>query len=434
MGTATFKVMSPISPDNPVILRHDLICYICGSCKRTCSMNMTVLGHYDESEGIKCIYCGQCVRNCVGFAMDEVGCYDDVNAAIVDKTKTVVAFVSPAVRASIGEAFGMSSDKPVMGKIVTLLRNMGFDYVLDTASAADLTVIEEAHELLNKMERADNTPLFTSCCPSWVRFAELFYPNVCKYISSCKSPIAMMGAAVKLWFEKHKGISPEDLVTVAITPCTSKKYEITLPDMSSSGARDVDFVMTARELVNISKENCVRLSKLEDDIPDSIFGEPSADGVHFGFSGGVAMAVINTVYNILTGKNEAAPIEIRDLPDKLGEKITADIDGKKLNCAVIWGTGNVRRFLDTQDANEYQLIEIMACPGGCISGGGQPKDYSIKGCNPAPGRKKTLENYSVKQRFSYQNPYLADIYSEFFTAPGAENAVKYLHRHENKEG
>ncbi|MCF0121507.1 MAG: iron hydrogenase, partial [Oscillospiraceae bacterium] len=302
-------MMAPMVPGNPSVLRYFSQCFHCGNCKWTCLDQAGVLGMYnlDKAGGnAVCIYCGQCVNECPGYAMSEVPEYPEVIKAIKDSGKIVIASTSPAVRASISEEFGLGASFS-QGKLVALLKKLGFDYVLDTNFGADLTITEEATELVSRIKNGGVLPMFTSCCPSWVRYAEIFYPEIIPNISSVKSPILMQGPIIKTWFAKNRGIDPSSIVNVAVAPCTSKKYEIRLPDRNAAGVelgidmRDMDNVITTRELAKWAHEAKIDFASLEDMEFDSLSG--SGAGAIFGATGGVMEAALRTAYYYINGVN-----------------------------------------------------------------------------------------------------------------------------------
>ena len=433
----------PIERDNPAVVRYAQ-CINCGNCKFTCMDHAGVLGHYDLSktgDNAICIYCGQCILECPCFAMNDRLTYPAVEKAIQSPGKVVIASTSPSVRASLGEAFGLPAGEFVQGKMVALLRKLGFDYVLDTNFGADLTVVEEASELVERIQKGTAPlPQFTSCCPGWVRFAELFYPELLPNLSSAKSPIGMQGPTIKTYFAQKMGIDPKAIVNVAITPCTAKKAEILRPEMNAAGQyygdesmRDMDYVVTARELAQWAKEAGIDFNALEASEYDSLMGEASGAGVIFGNTGGVMEAALRTAYFNITGQNPPADLlnyqPVRGL--EAVREADVDIAGTKLHVAVVYGTANVRAFLEDmrQNGKTYHFVEVMACPGGCVGGGGQPKPYAVRGCQPPAERIKTLyqRDANMKVRLSHENEEIKALYRDFYGAPMSELAEKMLH-------
>jgi NADP-reducing hydrogenase subunit HndD len=430
----------PVEADNSAIRRYMSMCFHCGNCKWTCLDQAGVLDRYSFAEtGYKavCIYCGQCAVECPGFAMSEREDFQKAIAAIHDEGKIVIASTSPSVRASISQAFGGEAEF-AQGKLVSLLKELGFDYVLDTNFGADLTIMEEATELVGRIKNGGVLPQFTSCCPSWVRFAEIFYPRLLPHISTAKSPIAMQGAVIKTWFAKKIGIDPEKIVNVAVAPCTSKKYEITKEGgdaagryLGISGMRDMDISITTRELAQWAKSAGVDFDALGDAEFDSLSG--TGAGAIFGSTGGVMEAALRTAYYILNGKNP--PEEFLNLTPVRGlesvREATVDLGAAKVTVAVIHGTKNAGRFIDTMkdDLYKYQFIEVMTCPGGCSGGGGQPKGYVIPGLTPPKKRVDLLyeRDRQMEKRLSHENPEIQSLYNEFLTSPCGELSHKLLH-------
>lgn len=431
----------PVEPDNPAIVRYSSMCFNCGNCKWTCLDHCGVSSRYDLAQTgdmAICTYCGQCVNECPGFAMTEREEYQTVIQAIKDSGKVVIASTSPAVRVSIGEEFGVKGEFN-QGKLVAMLKKLGFDYVLDTNFGADLTVMEESHELLRRLTEGGPLPQFTSCCPSWVRFAELFYPKYLQNISCAKSPIAMQGAIIKTWFAKKMNIDPAKIVNVAVAPCTAKKYEIRREGMNAAGSylgtpemADMDNVITTRELAKWAKEAEIDFAGLEAGEFDSMNG--SGAGAIFGSTGGVMEAALRTGYSVLNdGKNPPADFfELKPVRG-LASVREAEIDlGKmKINVAVIFGTQNASEFIEKmeREGKTYHFVEVMSCPGGCSGGGGQPKGFVIKGCKPDEERIAALydRDKSMPLRLSHENSEIKALYDEFLGAPDSELARRLLH-------
>lgn len=430
----------PVEKDNPAIVRYRSMCFHCRNCMWTCLDLAGVLNRYTLEQTLDnavCIYCGQCVAQCPGFAMSEREEYRDVKSAIADKDKIVIASTSPAVRASIAESFGLPADFS-QGKLVALLKKLGFDYVLDTTFGADLTVMEEVTELIHRIENGGTLPMFTSCCPSWVHYAELFYPEMLPNISKTKSPILMQGAIIKTWFAKKNGIDPSKIVNVAVTPCTSKKYEIRKDGMDSAGKelgidgmRDMDNAITTRELAKWAKESGIDFTSLEDAQYDSFSG--SGAGTIFGATGGVMEAALRTAY-VMINKIEP-PADFFELKAVRGNdsvrEAVVDMGKMKLNIAVIFGTKTAGEFIEDMKTSgkEYHYIEVMTCPGGCSGGGGQPKGFVISGLAVPEKRIEILREHDslIKPRMSHENPEIKELYEEMLGKPGSDIAVKLLH-------
>ena len=347
------SVRVPIEPDNPSILRLEDKCIKCGMCKEACTNLMAVHGSYTfaQTDGhAVCIYCGQCANACPVDSIVERDEPPAVSAAIADPEKVVIVSTSPSVRAALGEEFGMEPGAFVEGKMVALLRALGVDYVLDTNFAADLTIVEEASELVRRLTKHDRpVPQFTSCCPAWVHFAETYAPEILPHLSTAKSPIGMQGATVKTYFAQKMGIAPEKIVHVALTPCTAKKFEIRREEMHAAadyhgieGMRDTDAVITTRELARWAKQAEIRWDALEDSAYDSLMGRSSGAGVIFGNTGGVMEAALRTAYEYITGS--PAPDTLYDLQPVRGyegvREASLSIGGLTVNVAVVYGTAN----------------------------------------------------------------------------------------------
>ena len=438
------SIRVPIEADNPAIRRIENLCIKCGQCRDICRDYISVLGYYDLSktnDTAVCIHCGQCANVCPVSSITETPEMDAVIAAAKDPDKVLIVSTSPSVRVSLGEAFGMQRGSFVEGKMIALLRKLGADYVLDTNFAADMTIVEEASELVERLT-THNKPLpqFTSCCPAWVKFAEIYYPELLPNISSAKSPIGMQGPTIKTYFAKKMGIDPKKIVNVALTPCTAKKFEIRRGEMNASaryldlpGLRDMDHVITTRELADWAKKADIDFSTLEDSKFDKLMGEASGAGVIFGNTGGVMEAAVRTAYEFVT--HEPAPKELYTLEPVRGMQETreaaVEIGTLRLQLAVIYGTSNVRRFLSMakESGKHYDFIEVMTCPGGCIGGGGQPKADVEERRTMVDSRIESLykRDAQMKLRKSHENPELKQLYEEFYRKPLSPIAEEMLH-------
>ena len=438
------SIRVPIEADNPAIRRIENICIKCGQCRDICRDYISVLGYYDLSktnDTAVCIHCGQCANVCPVSSITETPEMDAVIAAAKDPDKVLIVSTSPSVRVSLGEAFGMQRGSFVEGKMIALLRKLGADYVLDTNFAADMTIVEEASELVERLT-THNKPLpqFTSCCPAWVKFAEIYYPELLPNISSAKSPIGMQGPTIKTYFAKKMGIDPKKIVNVALTPCTAKKFEIRRGEMNASarylnlpGLRDMDHVITTRELADWAKKADIDFSTLEDSKFDKLMGEASGAGVIFGNTGGVMEAAVRTAYEFV--KHEPAPKELYTLEPVRGmqeiREAAVEIGTLRLQLAVIYGTSNVRRFLSMakESGKHYDFIEVMTCPGGCIGGGGQPKADVEERRTMVDSRIESLykRDAQMKLRKSHENPELKQLYEEFYRKPLSPIAEEMLH-------
>lgn len=438
------SIRVPIEADNPAIRRIENLCIKCGQCRDICRDYISVLGYYDLSktnDTAVCIHCGQCANVCPVSSITETPEMDAVIAAAKDPDKVLIVSTSPSVRVSLGEAFGMQRGSFVEGKMIALLRKLGADYVLDTNFAADMTIVEEASELVERLT-THNKPLpqFTSCCPAWVKFAEIYYPELLPNISSAKSPIGMQGPTIKTYFAKKMGIDPKKIVNVALTPCTAKKFEIRRGEMNASaryldlpGLRDMDHVITTRELADWAKKADIDFSTLGDSKFDKLMGEASGAGVIFGNTGGVMEAAVRTAYEFVT--HEPAPKELYTLEPVRGmqeiREAAVEIGTLRLQLAVIYGTSNVRRFLSMakESGKHYDFIEIMTCPGGCIGGGGQPKADVEERRTMVDSRIESLykRDAQMKLRKSHENPELKQLYEEFYRKPLSPIAEEMLH-------
>ena len=438
------SIRVPIEADNPAIRRIENLCIKCGQCRDICRDYISVLGYYDLSktnDTAVCIHCGQCANVCPVSSITETPEMDAVIAAAKDPDKVLIVSTSPSVRVSLGEAFGMQRGSFVEGKMIALLRKLGADYVLDTNFAADMTIVEEASELVERLT-THNKPLpqFTSCCPAWVKFAEIYYPELLPNISSAKSPIGMQGPTIKTYFAKKMGIDPKKIVNVALTPCTAKKFEIRRGEMNASarylnlpGLRDMDHVITTRELADWAKKADIDFLTLEDSKFDKLMGEASGAGVIFGNTGGVMEAAVRTAYEFVT--HEPAPKELYTLEPVRGmqdiREAAVEIGTLRLQLAVIYGTSNVRRFLSMakESGKHYDFIEVMTCPGGCIGGGGQPKADVEERRTMVDSRIESLykRDAQMKLRKSHENPELKQLYEEFYRKPLSPIAEEMLH-------
>ena len=438
------SIRVPIEADNPAIRRIENLCIKCGQCRDICRDYISVLGYYDLSktnDTAVCIHCGQCANVCPVSSITETPEMDAVIAAAKDPDKVLIVSTSPSVRVSLGEAFGMQRGSFVEGKMIALLRKLGADYVLDTNFAADMTIVEEASELVERLT-THNKPLpqFTSCCPAWVKFAEIYYPELLPNISSAKSPIGMQGPTIKTYFAKKMGIDPKKIVNVALTPCTAKKFEIRRGETNASaryldlpGLRDMDHVITTRELADWAKKADIDFSSLEDSKFDKLMGEASGAGVIFGNTGGVMEAAVRTAYEFVT--HEPAPKELYTLEPVRGmqeiREAAVEIGTLRLQLAVIYGTSNVRRFLSMakESGKHYDFIEVMTCPGGCIGGGGQPKADVEERRTMVDSRIESLykRDAQMKLRKSHENPELKQLYEEFYRKPLSPIAEEMLH-------
>ena len=441
--------MNTFPIDKSAAIMRDLSkCVMCRRCETVCNKVQTVGALTGNGRGFgakvgtasmipladsSCTFCGQCVNVCPVGAIVGVSYVKDVWKAINDPTKTVIVQTAPAVRVAIGQEYGFKPGEPVTGKLVAGLRRLGFDKVFDTDFSADLTIMEEGHELVERVKSGKNLPILTSCCPGWINFLEHHYPDLLDIPSSCKSPQQMFGAIAKTYYAEKIGVKPEDLVVVSIMPCQAKKYEAARPEFAPNGVWDVDYVITTRELGAMLHEAGVNLANLEDETYDSPFGESTGAGVIFGVTGGVLEAALRSVHTMLTGENLAGDAinfrAVRGL-DGVKEAKVEVAPGMTVNVAIASGLGNARKVLDMvrADRNRFQAIEIMACPGGCINGGGQPYIHEDrKGTLERRMEGLYAEDAGKPCRLSHENPDIKKLYEEFLGEPGSEKAHHLLH-------
>ena len=443
MSHLPLSIRVPIELDNVSIVRDEAKCIKCGKCRDVCKLDINVLGRYNfDMTGGKaiCVNCGQCANVCPVDSISERCEYELVAEAIKDPDKIVIVSTSPSVRVGLGEEFGMADGSFVEGKMVALLRALGVDYVLDTNFAADLTIVEEASELIDRITNNKVLPQFTSCCPAWIKYVETFYPEMIPNISSAKSPIGMQGPTIKTYFAKKKNIDPRKIVNVALTPCTAKKFEIKRDEMDAAakylgidGMRDMDIVITTRELAKWAKAENIDFDSLEDSQYDSLMSESSGAGVIFGNTGGVMEAACRTAYEFIT--KESAPDVLLNLEPVRGyegiREASLNIGGLDVNVAVCYGLTNASKLIDLIKNGEknYHFVEVMTCPGGCIGGGGQPKDVSKDADSVRKARIASLykKDSEMKVRKSHENSEIKKVYEEFYDHPLSELAEKMLH-------
>lgn len=433
-------------------IRDNNKCVLCRRCVSVCK-NIQTVGAIDATErgfqtkiscafdkGLSettCVNCGQCITACPVGALKEKDYVSEVFDAIYDKDKYVIVQTAPAVRAALGEEFGLPIGTAVTGKMAAALRRLGFDKVFDTNTSADLTIMEEGTELLERMNNGGKLPMITSCSPGWIKFCEHNFPDFLDNLSTCKSPHQMFGAVLKSYYAKKHGIDPEKMVVVSIMPCVAKKFESARPEMGGD-FRDVDYVLSTRELARMIKQAGIKFLELPDEKFDAPFAEETGAGVIFGATGGVMEAALRTVYEIVENKT-LEKVEFSEVRGTEGIKEASVIlGGKEVKVAIAHGLGNARKLLDSIKSGEkdYHFIEIMACPGGCVTGGGQPicsaktqMEVDVKA-----ERAKVLysEDERATIRKSHENPDIKLLYSDFFEKPGSHLSHELLHTHYTK--
>ena len=443
-------VMNEYEIDNsaPHMSRDNSKCILCRRCVAVCEKNQSVgvIGANERGfntnissayelplDSTSCVYCGQCITACPVGAIYEKDYTKEVFAALGDETKHVVVQTAPAVRAALGEEFGYPMGTDVEGKMVAALRRLGFDAVFDTNFSADLTIMEEATEFLDRVNNGGTLPLITSCSPGWIKFCEHYYPDMLPNLSSCKSPQQMFGAITKTYYAEKLGLDPKDIVCVSVMPCTAKKFELTRDDQAAAGVPDVDYSITTRELARMIKMSSIDFKLLPEEGFDSPLGESTGAGVIFGATGGVMEAALRTAVETLTGET-LAKLDFDEVRGTEGIKeATYNVAGMDINVCVVSGLANARKVLDMVKSGEknYHFIEVMACPGGCVNGGGQPiVDSSIKNfVDVRAERAKALySNDAAKTiRKSHENPEIKKLYADFLEKPGSHKAHKLLH-------
>ncbi|MFA6335305.1 MAG: NADH-dependent [FeFe] hydrogenase, group A6 [Bacteroidales bacterium] len=447
---------------SPSIIKDDSKCVRCQRCVRTCAelqgVNALTVAYKGDQMKIStffekamndvvCTNCGQCINHCPTGALVEKNYIEEVWDAIADKTKYVIVQTAPAVRVGLGEELGFEPGTRVTGKMVAALKRLGFDAVMDTDFTADLTIMEEGTELLTRLKRAlvdhdpqAKLPLATSCSPGWIKYIEHMYPAYLDHLSSCKSPQQMFGALAKTYYAKARNLDPGKIVSVSIMPCTAKKFEANRPEMHDSGYKDVDYVLTTRELAIMIKQAGIDFMKLNDMHFDRLMGESTGAGVIFGATGGVMEAALRTAYELVTGRDvpfenlNITPVRGMDGIKEASVRIEnplkewSFLEGVELKCAIAHGLVNAKKVMDSivSGQSSYHFIEFMACPGGCLGGGGQPIPTS-----PEIRIKRSeaiyAEDAGMPLRKSHQNPEIIKIYKDFLEKPLGEKSHRLLH-------
>ena len=427
------------------VVRDPNKCILCRRCVDVCNsvqavgaigpvhrgFDTVIAPAYDAKLAeVACAMCGQCINHCPVGALYEKDAISDVWEALADPTKHVAVQVAPAVRVALGEEFGMEPGQIVTGKLAAALRRLGFDVVFDTNFSADLTIMEEGYELIDRIQNGGILPQITSCSPGWIKYIEHFYPDLLPNLSTCKSPQQMMGALIKSYYAEKSGVDPANIVSVSVMPCTAKKFECERPEMTDSGFKDVDHVLTTRELAKMIREAGIEFNALPDEGFDSPLGAGTGAAVIFGTTGGVMEAALRTAYEVLTGK-ELKKLDFEAVRGMEGIKqATVAVGDLPVKVAVAHGLSNAKALMEKVKAGEadYHFIEIMCCPGGCIGGGGQPVPTNSE------IRKKRAEaiyreDRGLPLRKSHENPEVQEVYREFLVKPLGEKSHHLLHTH-----
>ena len=441
------KPVYELDTSAPHMIRDNNKCVLCRRCVAACkAQHVSVIGTNDRGidtnvscgfglglADVGCVSCGQCIINCPTGALREKDDTDKVFAAINDPEKVVIVQTAPAVRAALGEEFGMEIGTGVEGKMVAALRRLGFDKVFDTDVGADLTIMEEASEFVHRVQNGGVLPMITSCSPGWVKFCETYHPNMIPNLSSCKSPQQMFGAVIKTWYAEKNGIDPKKIVSVSVMPCTAKKFEIKRDDQSAAGIPDLDISITTRELARMIKRAGIDFAHLSDEKFDSPLGDATGAGVIFGATGGVMEAALRTVADTLEGKSlDNVDYHAVRGTDAIKEA-TVHVAGMDVNICVCSGLDAAHKVLTSVENGEknYHFIEIMCCPGGCVNGGGQPIQSATTRATVDIKAKRASALYSYDaanvKRKSHDSEVMKVLYSEFFGEPGSHKAHEVLH-------
>ena len=442
------RIIKTIDELSPSIVRDNNKCILCRRCVAACAKTQGVFAIGMQNRGFKtqvgsefgkslndvaCINCGQCIAACPTGALTEKDATKEVWAALNDPDKYVVFQTAPAVRVAIGEEFGMPIGTRCTGKMVSAIRRLGADKVFDVDFAADLTIMEEGTELLNRINSGGVLPMITSCSPGWIKYCETFYPDFIPNLSTCKSPNQMQGAVTKTYFAKQNDLDPRDIYVVSVMPCTAKKFEIARPEFGRDGYRDVDANLTTRELARMIRQAGLDFVHLPEEEFDDMLGESSGAGVIFGVTGGVMEAALRTVVDVLTGE-DMPRLEYADVRGLEGIKeATVNVNGTDINVAIVHGTANAAKLLNAIRAGEktYHFIEVMGCPGGCVTGGGQPIVDARTRYHVDPRAARAAATYSEDEsmaiRKSHKNPAVQKLYAEFLGEPNSHIAHELLH-------
>lgn len=442
------RIIKTIDELSPSIVRDNNKCILCRRCVAACAKTQGVFAIGMQNRGFKtqvgsefgkslndvaCINCGQCIAACPTGALTEKDATKEVWAALNDPDKYVVFQTAPAVRVAIGEEFGLPIGTRCTGKMVSAIRRLGADKVFDVDFAADLTIMEEGTELLNRIKNGGVLPMITSCSPGWIKYCETFYPDFIPNLSTCKSPNQMQGAVTKTYFARQNDLDPRDIYVVSVMPCTAKKFEIARPEFGRDGYRDVDANLTTRELARMIRQAGLDFVHLPEEEFDDMLGESSGAGVIFGVTGGVMEAALRTVVDVLTGE-DMPRLEYADVRGLEGIKeATVSVNGTDIKVAIVHGTANAAKLLNAIRAGEktYHFIEVMGCPGGCVTGGGQPIVDARTRYYVDPRAARAAATYSEDEsmaiRKSHKNPAVQKLYAEFLGEPNSHIAHELLH-------
>lgn len=442
------RIIKTIDELSPSIVRDNNKCILCRRCVAACAKTQGVFAIGMQNRGFKtqigsefgkslndvaCINCGQCIAACPTGALTEKDATKEVWAALNDPDKYVVFQTAPAVRVAIGEEFGLPIGTRCTGKMVAAIRRLGADKVFDVDFAADLTIMEEGTELLNRIKNGGVLPMITSCSPGWIKYCETFYPDFIPNLSTCKSPNQMQGAVTKTYFAKQNDLDPRDIYVVSVMPCTAKKFEIARPEFGRDGYRDVDANLTTRELARMIRQAGLDFVHLPEEEFDDMLGESTGAGVIFGVTGGVMEAALRTVVDVLTGE-DMPRLEYGDVRGLEGIKeATVSVNGTDIKVAIVHGTANAAKLLNAIRAGEktYHFIEVMGCPGGCVTGGGQPIVDARTRYYVDPRAARAAATYSEDEsmaiRKSHKNPAVQKLYAEFLGEPNSHIAHELLH-------
>ena len=435
----------PIDDSSPSIVRDPNKCILCGACVRACSefQGHAVLGFANRGSKtlvqpmngrplgqVDCVNCGQCAAVCPTGALTIKSDVEQVWKEITNPEKKVVVQMAPATRVAIGEMFGLEPGVNSIGKMNAALRKIGFDLIFDTNFGADLTIMEEATEFLSRLKSGENLPIFTSCCPAWIKYLETEHPDMLHHLSSCKSPMSMLSPVLKTLVPEYFGISRDNMVVVAIMPCTAKKYECKRPELTTNGKPDTDYVLTTQELGRMIKEAGINFNALDTEAPDSPFGEYTGAGTIFGASGGVAEAAARTAYEFATSEplNDVDIKQMRGTSNR-SRDIELDLKGTKLIIKVVSTLREAEKSLKEikEGKAKFQMLEVMACPGGCINGGGQPRSCDDSKIKEERAQGLYKEDTELEYRKSHFNPSIRKLYNEYLEEPNSHKAHELLH-------